>query len=90
MGRLVSTLPLAPGETRELKVTKKIKLSRAEKEARKRDLGPAGNDVAEIGYSVADFISGPWPASLRNDGRHQIGIGGRLASESAIFPGSAV
>jgi hypothetical protein len=42
-----------------------------------------GNDVAQIGYWVAGFISEPWPASNRNDGRHQIGTGGRLASESA-------
>src|SRR5687768_17206142 len=42
-----------------------------------------GNDVAEIGYWVAGFISEPWPASNRNHGRHQIGTGGRLASESA-------
>ena len=36
-----------------------------------------------LGYSVAGFISEPWPASNRNDGRHQLGIRGRLASESA-------
>jgi len=42
------------------------------------------NDLAEIGYRVAGFISEPWPASNRNDGRHQLGIGGRLASESAL------
>lgn len=35
VGRLVSTLPLAPGETRELKVSQKIKRTRAEKEMRK-------------------------------------------------------
>ncbi|MBG6130377.1 hypothetical protein IWQ47_001540 [Aquimarina sp. EL_43] len=35
VGRLVSTLPLAPGETRELKVTQKVKRTRAEKEMRK-------------------------------------------------------
>jgi hypothetical protein len=32
---------------------------------------------------VAGFISEPWPGSNRNDGRHQFGTGGRLASESA-------
>jgi hypothetical protein len=26
-----------------------------------------GNDVAEIGYRVAGFISEPWPASNRNE-----------------------
>jgi hypothetical protein len=35
VGRLVSTLPLAPGEARELKVNHKIKRTRAEKEMRK-------------------------------------------------------
>ncbi|MEM9680819.1 MAG: hypothetical protein AAF901_10895, partial [Bacteroidota bacterium] len=35
VGRLVSTLPLAPGETRELKITQKLKRTRAEKEMRK-------------------------------------------------------
>lgn len=35
VGRLVSTLPLAPGETRELKITHKRKRTRAEKEMRK-------------------------------------------------------
>ncbi|MDO6472756.1 hypothetical protein [Maribacter sp. 1_MG-2023] len=35
VGRLISTLPLAPGETRELKVTQKRKRTRAEKEMRK-------------------------------------------------------
>jgi hypothetical protein len=34
---------------------------------------------------VAGFISEPWPASNRNDGRHQFGTGGRLASESALY-----
>src|SRR5271156_5899021 len=32
---------------------------------------------------VAGFISEWWPASNRNDGRLQIGIGGRIASEFA-------
>jgi type I restriction enzyme R subunit len=32
---------------------------------------------------VAGFISERWPASHRNDGRHQLGTRGRLASESA-------
>ncbi|MFZ2103869.1 MAG: hypothetical protein WAV18_00570, partial [Roseiarcus sp.] len=32
---------------------------------------------------VAGFISEWWPASNRNGGRHQIGIGGRNASEFA-------
>jgi hypothetical protein len=43
-----------------------------------------GNDVVEIGYRVAGFISERWPGSHRNDGRHHLGTGGRLASESAI------
>jgi len=32
---------------------------------------------------VADFISECWPASFRNSGRLQIGIHGRLPSESS-------
>ena len=32
---------------------------------------------------VAGFISEWWPASFRYGGRHQIGIGGRIASEFA-------
>jgi len=32
---------------------------------------------------VAGFISEWWPASFRYRGRHQIGIGGRIASEFA-------
>jgi hypothetical protein len=32
---------------------------------------------------VAGFISEWWPASNRNGGRLQIGIGGRIASEFA-------
>jgi hypothetical protein len=32
---------------------------------------------------VAGFSSESWPASNRNPGRHQIGIPGRIASESA-------
>ena len=32
---------------------------------------------------MAGFISEWWPASFRNGGRHQIGIGGRIASEFA-------
>jgi hypothetical protein len=32
---------------------------------------------------VAGFISEWWPASNRNSGRLQIGIGGRIASEFA-------
>ena len=32
---------------------------------------------------MAGFISERWPASNRNGGRHQIGIGGRIASEFA-------
>ncbi len=35
VGRLVSTLPLAPGESREFKVRRKIKMTRAEREVRK-------------------------------------------------------
>lgn len=35
VGRLVSTLPLAPGQSIELKLTQKTKLTRAEKEVRK-------------------------------------------------------
>ncbi|MEO1244840.1 MAG: hypothetical protein AAFX56_04065 [Pseudomonadota bacterium] len=35
VGRLVSTLPLAPGEARELKVSHNVKRTRAEKEMRK-------------------------------------------------------
>ena len=35
VGRLLSTLPLAPGESRELKVNHRVKLTRAEKETRK-------------------------------------------------------
>jgi hypothetical protein len=34
---------------------------------------------------VADFISEWWPASFRNSGRLQIGIHGRLPSESSIL-----
>jgi hypothetical protein len=41
-----------------------------------------GNGV-NIGYKVAGFISEWWPASNRNGGRHHLGIGGRLESESA-------
>jgi hypothetical protein len=33
---------------------------------------------------VAEIKSEWWPASNRNGGRHQVGIGGRLASESAL------
>jgi hypothetical protein len=33
---------------------------------------------------VADFISECWPASFRNSGRLQIGIHGRLPSESSL------
>src|ERR1700724_1780902 len=35
---------------------------------------------------VAGFSSERWPASNRNPGRHQIGIPGRNASESAFKP----
>jgi hypothetical protein len=35
---------------------------------------------------VAGFISEWWPASNRNGGRLQIGIGGRIASEFARGP----
>jgi hypothetical protein len=48
VGRLVSTLPLAPGESRELKVTHRIKLTRAEKEVRK--------SLAEMSYDSASTI----------------------------------
>ena len=34
---------------------------------------------------VAGFISEWWPASNRNGGRLQIGIGGRIASEFALM-----
>ena len=34
--------------------------------------------------TVAGFSSESWPASNRNTGRHQIGIPGRNASESAV------
>jgi hypothetical protein len=33
---------------------------------------------------VAGFISEWWPTSNRNGGRHQIAIGGRIASEFAV------
>ena len=36
---------------------------------------------------MAGFISEWWPASFRYGGRHQIGIGGRIASEFATIPG---
>jgi uncharacterized protein with PIN domain len=35
---------------------------------------------------VAGFISEWWPASNRNAGRLQFGIGGRIASEFALHP----
>jgi hypothetical protein len=41
------------------------------------------NRGAEIGYTVAGFISEWWPTSNRNGGRHRLGKGGRHASESA-------
>ncbi|WP_081822313.1 FdhF/YdeP family oxidoreductase [Acidocella facilis] len=39
----------------------------------------------EMPRQVAGFKSESWPASSRNGGRHQIGIPGRLPSESAVF-----
>jgi hypothetical protein len=39
----------------------------------------------EIPRQVAGIKSEWWPASNRNGGRHQIGIPGRLPSESPIF-----
>ncbi|MET1081456.1 MAG: hypothetical protein ABWY12_00110 [Burkholderiales bacterium] len=48
VGRLVSTLPLAPGESRELKVTHKVKMSRAEKEVRK--------SLAESSYESSSTV----------------------------------
>jgi len=41
------------------------------------ELGPGAKEAG-----VADFISEGWPASSRNSGRLQIGIHGRLPSES--------
>ncbi len=35
---------------------------------------------------MAGFISEWWPASFRYGGRHQIGIGGRIASDFASYP----
>lgn len=56
VGRLVSTLPLAPGESREIKVTSKVKLSRAEKEVRK-SLGESSYESSSSVRSELDVLA---------------------------------
>jgi len=46
----------------------------------RRDFNQVAGNSSE---SLADISRNRWPASNRNGGRHQIGIPGRLPSESA-------